>query len=144
MNQFVRVPTSVDTQHFIQINACAFENRAPLQCCGSTLEYCVRVWRKLIRKWPRNLPNWPRNTRNQARLQSSVAYTISDKGTRFRHPDYDPDRAEKLISSSVSRHLSTHKISSKSMHAFVSNLSNRQADGQTNAGKRIYLLLRRR
>jgi len=42
---------------------------------------------------------------------------------RFRHPDYDPDRAQKLISSSMSRHLSTRKISSKYMHAFLSNLS---------------------
>jgi len=37
---------------------------------------------------------------------------------RFRHPDYDPDRAQKSISSSMSGHLSTRKISSKSMHAF--------------------------
>ena len=47
---------------------------------------------------------------------------------RFRHPDYDPDRAQKLISSSMSRNLSTCKISSKSMHTFLSNLAN----GQTN------------
>jgi len=47
---------------------------------------------------------------------------------RFRHPDYDPDRAQKLISSSISGHLSTRKISSKSMHAFLSNLANRQSD----------------
>jgi len=46
----------------------------------------------------------------------------------FRHPDYDPDRAQKLISSSMSRHLSTSKISPKSMHAFLSNLINRQTD----------------
>ena len=26
---------------------------AMLQCCGLSLEYCVRVWCKLIRKWPR-------------------------------------------------------------------------------------------
>jgi len=47
---------------------------------------------------------------------------------RFWHPDYNPDRAQKLISSSMSRHLSTCKISSKSMHAFLSNLANRQTD----------------
>ena len=47
---------------------------------------------------------------------------------RFRHPDYDSDRAQKLISSSMSRHLSTRKISSKSMHAFFNNLANRQTD----------------
>ena len=35
-------------------------------------------------------------------------------------------RARKLISSSMSRHLSTLKMSSKSMHAFLSNLANKQ------------------
>ena len=59
------------------------------------------------------------------------AYTISEKATRFRHPDYNPDLAQKLISSSMSRHLSTRNISSKSMHAFLSNLANRQTDRQT-------------
>ena len=52
---------------------------------------------------------------------------------RERNPDYNPDRAEKLISSSMSRHLSTRNISSKSMHAFLSNLANRQTDKQTRA-----------
>jgi len=52
---------------------------------------------------------------------------------RFWHPDYDPDRAQKLISSSMSRHLSTRNISSKSIHAFLSNLANRQTDRQTPA-----------
>ena len=50
---------------------------------------------------------------------------------RFLHPDCDPDRAQKLISSSMSRYLSTRKISSKSMHTFLSNLANRQTDKQT-------------
>jgi len=27
-----------------------------------------------------------------------AAYTISEKAIRFRHPDYNPDRAQKLIS----------------------------------------------
>jgi len=39
-----------------------------------------------------------------ARLQSSVAYTISEKAIRFRHLDCDLDLAQKLISSSMSRH----------------------------------------
>ena len=56
---------------------------------------------------------------------------ISVKAIRFRHPDYDPDRAQKLISSSMSRHLSTRNISFKSMQAFLSNLANRQTDRQT-------------
>jgi len=67
--------------------------------------------------------------------------TISGKAIRFWHPDYNPERAQKLISLSISRHLSTRNISSKSMHAFLSNLANRQTDKQTNAGKNIYLLL---
>jgi len=62
-----------------------------------------------------------------------MAYTIAEKAIRFRHPDYNPDRAQKLISSSTSRHLSTHNISSKSMHAFLSNLAHRQTDRQTRA-----------
>ena len=77
-----------------------------------------------------------------------AAQTISDKAIRFRHPDYNPDRAQKVNRSSMSRHLSTRNISSKSMHAFLSNLVNRQTDRQTykqiNAGKCIYLLFCRR
>jgi len=57
-----------------------------------------------------------------------MAYTIAEKAIRFRHPDYNPDRAQKFISSSMSQHLLTRNISSKSMHAFLSNLANRQAD----------------
>jgi len=72
-----------------------------------------------------------------------AAHTISQKTIRFRHPDYNPDRAQRLISSSMSRHLSTRNISSKSMHAILSRLI-LQIDRQTNAGKRIYLLLCRR
>jgi len=73
--------------------------------------------------------------------RTSAYYAISEKAIRFQqHPDYspNPDRAQKLISSSVSRHLSTRNISSKSMHA------NRQTNRQTNTGKNIYLLLCRR
>ena len=36
----------------------------------------------------------------------------------------------------MSRHLSTRNISSKSMHAFLSNLATRQRDRQTNTGKK--------
>jgi len=62
-----------------------------------------------------------------------MTYTIAEKAIRFQRPDYNPDRAQKLISSFMSRHLSTRNISSKSMHAFLSNLANRQTDkrGQT-------------
>jgi len=65
---------------------------------------------------------------SRRKIPRCSAYTISEKAIRFRHPDYDPDRAQKLISSSMSRHLSTRNISSKSMHAFSSNLANRQTD----------------
>jgi len=70
-----------------------------------------------------------------------AAHTISEKATRFRHPDYNPDKAQKLISSSMSRHLSTPNISSKSMHAFLSNLANRQTetDRQINERGQTYL-----
>ena len=48
-------------------------------------------------------------------------YTIAKKAIQLRHPDYNPDRAQKLI-------RSTRNISSKFMHAFLSNLANRQTD----------------
>ena len=60
-----------------------------------------------------------------------MAYTIAEKAIRFRHPDYKSDRVQKLISSSMSRHLSTRNISSKSMHAFLSNLANGQSETDT-------------
>ena len=60
-------------------------------------------------------------------------YTISEKAMRFRHPDYNTDRAEKLISSSMSRHLSTRNISCKSMDAVLSNLADKQTDKRTRA-----------
>ena len=78
---------------------------------------------------------------SRCKIPRSSAYTIVEKAIRFRHPDYNPDRAQKLISSSMSRHLSTCNISSKSMHAFLSNLANRQTNRQINTGKNIHLLL---
>ena len=68
-----------------------------------------------------------------------AALTIPEKAIRFQHPDYNPDRAQKLISSSTSRHLSTRNISSKSMHAFLSNLAHRQTDRQTNERGQTHL-----
>jgi len=64
--------------------------------------------------------------------------------TDFRFSGLWSGRAQKLISSSMSRHLSARKISSKSIHAFLSNLANWQTDMQTNATNRIYLILCRR
>ena len=68
---------------------------------------------------------------SRRKILRSSAYTISEKAVRFRHPDYNPDRAQKLISSSMSRHLSTRNILSKPTHAFLRNLANRQTDRQT-------------
>jgi len=65
------------------------------------------------------------------KISCCSAYTISEKAMRFRHPDYNADGAEKSISSSMSRHLSTRNISYKSMHACLSNLANRQTDKRT-------------
>jgi len=64
---------------------------------------------------------------------------ISEKAIRFRHPDYNPDRAQKLTRSSMPRHLSTRNISSKSIYAFLSNLANRQTDRQTNERGQTHL-----
>ena len=60
-----------------------------------------------------------------------AVHTLLEKAIRFRHLDYDTHRAQMLISSSMSRHLSTRNISSKSMHAFLSNLARRQTHRQT-------------
>ena len=62
---------------------------------------------------------------------SAYCKKLKGKGIRFRHPDYDLDRAQKLISLSMSRHLSTCKMSSKFNYAFLSNLDNTQTDRQT-------------
>jgi len=64
---------------------------------------------------------------------------LQEKAIRFRHPDYNLDRAQKLISLSMSRHLSTRNISSKFMHTFLSNLANRQTDTQTDKRGQTHL-----
>ena len=70
---------------------------------------------------------------SRCKILCSLAYMIAEKTIQFRHPEYNLDRAQKLISSSMSQHLSTRNISSKSMHAFLINLANRQTNecGQT-------------
>ena len=68
---------------------------------------------------------------SQHKILHISTYTIAQEAIQFRHPIYNPDRAQKLISSSMSRHLSIRNLSSKSMHAFLSNLANRQTDRQT-------------
>ena len=51
--------------------------------------------------------------------------------SKFFHHWIANSHAQNLISSSMSRCLSTRNISSKFMHAFLSNLANRQTDRQT-------------
>jgi len=78
---------------------------------------------------------------SRRKILRTSAYMIAEKAIRFRHLDYNPDQAQKLISSSsMSRHLSTRNILSKSVLAFLSNLANRQTDRD----KCIYFLLCRR
>ena len=68
------------------------------------------------------------------KIPRTSTYAIVEKAIQFRHPDYDPDQPQKLTSSSMSRHLSTRNISSKSMHAlWVILLTDRQTDRQRNA-----------
>jgi len=67
------------------------------------------------------------------KIPRSNAYAITEKAIRFQHPDYNTDRVQKLISSSMSRHISTRNTSSKFMRAFLSNLANRQTDKRTRA-----------
>ena len=45
------------------------------------------------------------------KIPHSSAYTIVEKAIRFWHPDYNPNRAQKLISLSMSQHLSTRNMS---------------------------------
>ena len=65
------------------------------------------------------------------KILRSIAYMTAEKAIRFRHPDYNLDHVQKLISSSTYQHLLTCNISSKSMHTFMSNLADRQWDRQT-------------
>jgi len=65
---------------------------------------------------------------SRRKIPCSMAYTIAEKAIWFRHPGDNPYRTQKLISSSMSRHLSTRNILSKSMHAFLSNLAHRETN----------------
>jgi len=114
----------------LAVNKTILEPRVTRRCSDAGAQYMYVVFSR----------------RNKIPCLQRIRY--AEKAIRFRHPDYNPDPAKKLISSSRSRHLWTCNISSKSMYAFLSN--NRQTDRQTdrhtqtNAGKRIYLLLCRR
>ena len=52
-------------------------------------------------------------------------------------PDSDPDHSQNLIISSFYLFRHIVKISSKSVHKFLSYLVHKQTDGQTNPGKNI-------
>jgi len=68
---------------------------------------------------------------------------ISDFG--LPDPKRDPDRHQNCITWSLSHALPLQKISSKSVHKFASNLTDRQTDRQTNRPHRKHnLLLQRR
>jgi len=87
----------------------------------------------LLRRDPNTSTCMGFSRRNKIPRCHVAVHTLWEKGIRFWHLDYDPDQAQKLISSSMSRHLSTRNISSKSMHAFLSNLAHRQTDKRTRA-----------
>ena len=71
---------------------------------------------------------------SRRKIPHSSTYTTSEKAIRFRHPDYNPDWAQKLISLSMSRHLSTRNISSNPCMRFpVILLTDRQTDKRTRA-----------
>ena len=84
---------------------------------------------------------------NPSITSSDTSITFSDNPVKYKNMVqilslylyYDPDRAQKLISLSMSQHLLTRNISSKSMHAFFSNLANRQTDRQTDKCGRTHL-----
>jgi len=86
--------------------------------CPTTVFRCLKTTRRCCDGRPITMPNtctW--DFPNVIKFCVAV-HTISQKAIQFWHLDYDPDRAQKLISSSMSRHLSTRKMSSKSMQAF--------------------------
>ena len=104
-----------------------FRRLKTTRCCFDGPPIPVRAW------------NFP----DVIKFHCCSAYAMGE-GIRFRHPDYDADRAQKFISSSMSRHLSTRNISSKSTLAFLSNLAHRQTNRQTNergrAGGRKHII----
>ena len=63
------------------------------------------------------------------RIAAHIRYRRKQSGSGIR--TMMRIRLKKLISSSMSWHLSTRSILSKSMHVFLSNLANKQTDRQT-------------
>jgi len=109
-----------------------FSRRNKIPCC-SAYDSNAQNHASLLRRAP--------NTDFPDVIRFRVAvHMLWEKAIRFRHPNYDLDRAQQLISSSMSRHLSTRDISSKSMHTILSNLAHRQTNELGRAGENIYLL----
>ena len=78
------------------------------------------------------------------KISRCSAYTESEKAIRFRHQDYDPDRAQKFVHVPTSVECRHATFRPNPCTRFLSNLANRQTDRQTNTGKSMYLLLCRR
>jgi len=136
----------------IHLSTCHVVSQLQLTCFQHTNGIHTKlerhsVERIYLRQWSFNASKVQNHTSQQAadnhaqylyvgfswcnKIQNVAVHAISEKVIRFQHPDYDPGRAQKLISSYMSRHLSTRHISSTSIHAFLSNLSNTQTDRQT-------------
>ena len=56
----------------------------------------------LLRRAPNTSTCMGFSRRNKIPRCRVAVHTLWEKGIRFRHPDYDPDRAQKLISLSMS------------------------------------------
>ena len=86
----------------------------------------------------RNIPR-SNAARWQPRQGCKVPYSLYDVGesSPVQGSGLWSGSGSNLISSSMSRHLSTRNISSKSIHAFLSNLAQRQTDRQTSTGKNM-------
>jgi len=118
---------------------CIAPNRqANQKCCGRVIA-SLHAWgvsmpqnhALLLRQAPNTSTCMGFSQHNKIPCCRVAVHMLWEKGIRFWHPDYHVDRAQKLISSSMSQHLSTRNISSKYMHAFLSNLAHRQTDKQT-------------
>jgi len=75
---------------------------------------------------------------SRRKIPRSSAHTISEKAILFRHLDYNPDRTQRLISTSMSdicRHATFHPNPCTRFWAIL--LTDRQAGKRTNAGKNI-------
>ena len=85
------------------------------------------------------------NTRTTQRAQTSADPEDLDFDFGLPDPKRDPDHHQNCITWSLSHALPLQKISSKSVHKFASNPTDRQTNRQTNRlHQKHNLLLRRR